>query len=1815
MPPQNPPVQPQELNSEKKTSSVKQTEPLASIQEQDKSPETSVSEVHAVSEAGPQPKSAHRRDHGKSDALPPPKPGYFHTAPARPHRHVRAHKSAAPASNVLATDKPTEQQHPDSANPVVSGKDEEEPIEEGVPRVPIRRHNSLRCDPLVAAPSDDVPPPSADELIYQWFDASEAAVPTAPPRHARPKPPMKKSTNKSPSLSPSSSSSSFEDAIAAAEAIYSERIKKQFPTDSTSSISSASSSTNRKSGGFLSFLRWLRRGGSDTTSEEKVNELSRAGSTNSLGTVVSAASSFAYIGPNAFHAAQNRASLHYAASPVESETYRYRLKQRENARKLDKNLTLKRKYKLKQFACSQETVFTDTLKAPPAKSVVSTGSGRRSRKRPAPPIPILKSAHYTDCSLPATLVHKNPTMEAVDDVSVKMHRRTNSESSKDKRAGAYCHVKGKRKAPQPPPNHVRPMSGLATKFKNPFPSFGRKKRQAPPPPDNISETSTKLSNEEKQRLISNINKLRVHAAGKNDNKNAFNANNGLQGPALIASPPIVLSCTSETKENVEPISGMKAPLSPKPWFKRNSTKASKAEKKAKKDEEEMPEVSYARVPVVPSPDEGKRKSLQLSMLASISELDREAAEIVQNQHKRAAEMIAARNNSFYLPPPAESSTPVPDLSNNIEPSPESPAPRAQTKSLISMFNAITNVSKVTVNTSTAAIAGFFNGETRKNRISQTFSVVEEQDEEDSSSASIDIKITQVQTSSTSSHNGVAVGTKANEISKPNSSPVKKDTASDNKPSTSSQNGTSNDDKEETNQLYPKLPPIETTRENQNEPPLPLSIAGIPEGVTLTRQKRVVWSCPRCTLENPRWRLTCDACDMWRPSSLHEETAPAFVTNDNVHAVSAESKDQEAKKETVDIDELKPPEPIGPIDWESELKRYFEPNNKVPKSPEPPKKVSPLMTSKVEEAIKILEGKQAAFEYQKPGPSKVYKPNKTETPKVKEPEYAAANKKSSPVKSPEPQSPTKVNVEKPMEKKLVTPVTASTSGIAKVENKKVDEKPVVNGAVKNEPVKVPDNFIGGRTKADEQKATKVVSDNKTKVAAVAETKQAGKIEEVKPADIDEVRKARLAFFNKPPEATEDTAAPVTPTTMITAAVTTSALPPASPRLSRARQSVGVPDIPSSPRLVRTAETATDTKELLQNYAVPNVAGADKQEKMKLREKLKEMKNSLPKFDEPAYPQQTEVKPQPVANEVSQGAIKKTTKHATPGKSEPGYENIKGRIMNKPVKVSTSVQTSGVISARKLKVEEPPATDTSSVNIKNGKLYTSLSKSPSFRGTGTFELIGANDFATIEATKGQNKKTTPPALQHVYANVPSPGLVQEASAEQTKNGPVPQPSSSQPAVQPNVEATVPNRVVVKVETNTPPEPEEEEEEDVLLDDQSSASGAASVAGSIGDSSDIEKLAGLLTRPKGLAEFKADLAASPQQQQCNTLAVNRLLRRLEAAIANGQHRIAAGLARDLARLKVSCSVIRQRKNVIEPELFTVDMYVEDKVSHQGPIPLSVCASMTVGELKVKVQQEFEIPAAVQRWILGKQLASDDSKTLQQHSVAATGCTVFLYLVAPPERTDSSSPATEPSAPVMTPTPAEESRMVPTNTKDTPHGPGWYYNFEEDRYSYCGSSDDEEEELSEPEEVKPLPEKLVVKPTAAPTATNPPAAAPVIQLPPEEESESSDEEEEEEEEEENEVEVARGLTPSAPPGTLTPEKKTGTLILGWRCVVCTLINPPTRPGCAACTTERPADYKVPINYEASDDEAHRLRREEEVEKVNKFIISDQVIIIIIAT
>lgn len=74
-----------------------------------------------------------------------------------------------------------------------------------------------------------------------------------------------------------------------------------------------------------------------------------------------------------------------------------------------------------------------------------------------------------------------------------------------------------------------------------------------------------------------------------------------------------------------------------------------------------------------------------------------------------------------------------------------------------------------------------------------------------------------------------------------------------------------------------------------------------------------------------------------------------------------------------------------------------------------------------------------------------------------------------------------------------------------------------------------------------------------------------------------------------------------------------------------------------------------------------------------------------------------------------------------------------------------------------------------------------------------------------------------------------------------------------------------------------------------------------------------------------------------------------------------------------------------------------MEDKTSHQGPIALRVRPSMTVLQLKQKMEREYEIPPKVQRWILGRKLANDDQATLESMGIDTPGTPIFMYLVAP--------------------------------------------------------------------------------------------------------------------------------------------------------------------------------------------------------------------------
>ncbi|GIX79718.1 ranBP-type and C3HC4-type zinc finger-containing protein 1 [Caerostris extrusa] len=77
-------------------------------------------------------------------------------------------------------------------------------------------------------------------------------------------------------------------------------------------------------------------------------------------------------------------------------------------------------------------------------------------------------------------------------------------------------------------------------------------------------------------------------------------------------------------------------------------------------------------------------------------------------------------------------------------------------------------------------------------------------------------------------------------------------------------------------------------------------------------------------------------------------------------------------------------------------------------------------------------------------------------------------------------------------------------------------------------------------------------------------------------------------------------------------------------------------------------------------------------------------------------------------------------------------------------------------------------------------------------------------------------------------------------------------------------------------------------------------------------------------------------------------------------------------------------------------VGLYIEDKSSHRGPIPLLVTPSMSLKKLKKQVEAEYSFPCHQQCWILGESFAVQEDATLASYGVIEAGCPILLYVMA---------------------------------------------------------------------------------------------------------------------------------------------------------------------------------------------------------------------------
>lgn len=382
-----------------------------------------------------------------------------------------------------------------------------------------------------------------------------------------------------------------------------------------------------RSAGFRSFLSWFKKVENLQRHEEEVQSSessSESSEENNSSSSTATVASFSFLPANKYkpYGEASQPEKFFSPGPY-TETYHKLILERNKRRHLDKNISLRKKYSL----YSSGTISS--------KIDRSENVSKSEQNEPT-------NVMYDTFSLPTFSKLKIDSLNEFND------RKTASLSSRNVKTGT--HVKGKRKAPLPP---------ISSEYIKSY----RKKRKAPPPPLVMPKFSdielTKKSNS-----------------------------------PLTKSPLKERKSGEEKGKKLSPVQNAdvsNAEISPKPWYKRESKvkhNKNSIQDIAKKKKHEFPEVGFFRCSQLfenfrstnndKSESENKNEKRVSRLLPNISELDREAAEIIKH-HKSNIEngetdILMWKTNAINKPSSA--------------------------RDLISKFNALSNVqgnSKVTNN--------------------------------------------------------------------------------------------------------------------------------------------------------------------------------------------------------------------------------------------------------------------------------------------------------------------------------------------------------------------------------------------------------------------------------------------------------------------------------------------------------------------------------------------------------------------------------------------------------------------------------------------------------------------------------------------------------------------------------------------------------------------------------------------------------------------------------------------------------------------------------------------------------------------------------------------------------------------------------------------------------------------------------------------------------------------------------------------------------------------------------------------------------------
>lgn len=665
-----------------------------------------------------------------------------------------------------------------------------------------------------------------------------------------------------------------------------------------------------------------------------------------------------------------------AVGPV-TDTYRQRLTAHQYSKETDRRLDqrLSQKYNLLE----SDTVSTADDLTLTRRPLVPANRAELVDRVSLPVAIVLPSK-----SQPSSLTPSGHHSSIVDRCERRssLHRRTCSESSKDRRAGAYVHVKGKRKAPNPPVtnshNNSNPIAAnhllTPSVTLSPMSTLARRKRQAPAPPASptpgpdlvaVSTTSAVSSPNNNGDTVCLFNDDEIQAIMAGDSAAVLSAmersvvspsnlsatdtlklehgmlqhtdNVSMSPPTSPRSPESLGAPLAMVDAATSPLS----PISPRPWYKRSSANSrdreaipfkreialktmEKRKNKSKSsnddsDASKLPDISYSRsssmfdgffarvskqtAAVAADSTSGVVEKRRSAIgMPNISELDREAAEIIRMEEETTAQRLAANASAqmhdkyFEFPADIRDHVALPDASSAAS------SHRTSTKQLISRFEE-TNPIRRTANVDNAIINKYF-ADSAAPATTATVAAA-------SSSLKTPINVDDASSSrsrsssSTRSANASAGALTRNRALSPStpSKPARSATAAPTTVTSTASQSTSIMQRIFSSNAggHNSAPTVEpsapqrsdtkntilinvgastitsttsaiTTTTTRNSPIT--STKAAPEEATVDPEipaATMKWICTYCTLENYNWRVICEVCERMRPFPKPEST--------------------------------------------------------------------------------------------------------------------------------------------------------------------------------------------------------------------------------------------------------------------------------------------------------------------------------------------------------------------------------------------------------------------------------------------------------------------------------------------------------------------------------------------------------------------------------------------------------------------------------------------------------------------------------------------------------------------------------------------------------------------------------------------------------------------------------------------------------------------------------------------------------------------------------------------------------------------------------